>query len=103
MIGSLDAKIPSGPIETKWERHKFDSKLINHIDTGRPIELQVDELHLTAEILPTEVHPYPTSKAVQAAPPIYAFKPASRTGKPPVMPPPPLIKPDFSPPLTGYF
>ena len=29
MIGSLDSKVPSGPIETKWERHKFDSKLIN--------------------------------------------------------------------------
>ncbi len=29
MIGSLDSKVPSGPIETKWSRHKFDSKLIN--------------------------------------------------------------------------
>jgi succinate dehydrogenase / fumarate reductase flavoprotein subunit len=25
----LDSKIPSGPIEKKWEKHKFDSKLIN--------------------------------------------------------------------------
>src|SRR4249919_3374239 len=25
----LDSKIPSGPIEKKWERHKFESKLIN--------------------------------------------------------------------------
>lgn len=25
----LDAKIPSGPIETKWERHKFEMKLVN--------------------------------------------------------------------------
>jgi succinate dehydrogenase / fumarate reductase flavoprotein subunit len=25
----LDSKIPSGPIEQKWERHKFESKLIN--------------------------------------------------------------------------
>src|ERR1700710_131571 len=25
----LDAKIPSGPLEKKWEKHKFDSKLIN--------------------------------------------------------------------------
>src|SRR4051812_38825847 len=25
----LDANIPSGPIETKWERHKFDLKLVN--------------------------------------------------------------------------
>lgn len=29
MIGSLDSKIPSGPIESKWEKHKFESKLIN--------------------------------------------------------------------------
>ena len=26
---ALDSKIPSGPIEKKWEKHKFDSKLIN--------------------------------------------------------------------------
>src|SRR6201998_1988496 len=25
----LDSKIPSGPLEKKWEKHKFDSKLIN--------------------------------------------------------------------------
>ncbi len=25
----LDAKIPSGPLEKKWENHKFESKLIN--------------------------------------------------------------------------
>jgi succinate dehydrogenase / fumarate reductase flavoprotein subunit len=25
----LDSKIPSGPLEHKWERHKFESKLIN--------------------------------------------------------------------------
>ncbi|MDX2023329.1 MAG: fumarate reductase/succinate dehydrogenase flavoprotein subunit [Deltaproteobacteria bacterium] len=25
----LDSKIPSGPIETAWERHKFSSKLVN--------------------------------------------------------------------------
>jgi succinate dehydrogenase / fumarate reductase, flavoprotein subunit len=25
----LDARIPAGPIETKWERHKFNLKLIN--------------------------------------------------------------------------
>jgi succinate dehydrogenase / fumarate reductase, flavoprotein subunit len=29
MIGSLDSKIPSGPLEKKWEKHQFDSKLIN--------------------------------------------------------------------------
>lgn len=26
---ALDSKIPSGPLEKKWEKHQFDSKLIN--------------------------------------------------------------------------
>jgi succinate dehydrogenase / fumarate reductase flavoprotein subunit len=26
---TLDSKIPSGPIEEKWDRHRFDSKLVN--------------------------------------------------------------------------
>src|SRR5512133_1118371 len=25
----LDAKVPSGPLATAWERHKFDSKLVS--------------------------------------------------------------------------
>ncbi len=25
----LDAKIPGGPLETKWDRHRFDLKLVN--------------------------------------------------------------------------
>ena len=25
----LDAKVPGGPIESKWERHKFESKLVS--------------------------------------------------------------------------
>ncbi len=29
MIGTLDSKIPSGPLEKKWEKHQFESKLIN--------------------------------------------------------------------------
>ena len=29
MSTPLDSKIPSGPLEKKWESHKFDSKLIN--------------------------------------------------------------------------
>ncbi len=29
MIGRIDSKIPSGPLESKWENHKFESKLIN--------------------------------------------------------------------------
>ena len=29
MINELDAKIPGGPLEKKWEKHRFDSKLIN--------------------------------------------------------------------------
>ena len=26
---SLDAKVPSGPLADKWDRHRFDSKLVN--------------------------------------------------------------------------
>ena len=29
MTNGLDAKIPSGPLDKKWEKHRFDSKLIN--------------------------------------------------------------------------
>ena len=29
MIGSLNSNSPSGPLESKWEKHKFESKLIN--------------------------------------------------------------------------
>ena len=29
MIGRIDSKVPSGPLDGKWERHKFESKLIN--------------------------------------------------------------------------
>src|SRR6476619_5555454 len=29
MIGSLNANIPSGPLDQKWEKHKFESRLIN--------------------------------------------------------------------------
>jgi succinate dehydrogenase / fumarate reductase, flavoprotein subunit len=29
MIGNLDAGIPDGPIEQKWQQHKFDVKLVN--------------------------------------------------------------------------
>ena len=25
----LDAKIPAGPIEQKWDKHRFDMKLVN--------------------------------------------------------------------------
>ncbi|MCB0351324.1 MAG: fumarate reductase/succinate dehydrogenase flavoprotein subunit [Bdellovibrionales bacterium] len=28
-MAKLDAKIPTGPIEDKWDNHKFDSKLVN--------------------------------------------------------------------------
>ena len=26
---TLDAKIPSGPLAAKWDKHKFDLKLVN--------------------------------------------------------------------------
>jgi hypothetical protein len=68
---------------------EISADLINYIDTGRAIELQVDELQLTAEILPGELHPYPKSKAVQAEEPRWTFKPPRRMGKPPL---PPLPK-----------
>jgi len=29
MATTLDSKIPSGPLDQKWEKHKFESKLIN--------------------------------------------------------------------------
>src|SRR3954454_15289270 len=29
MIGNLDARIPEGPIENKWQQHKFDVALVN--------------------------------------------------------------------------
>src|SRR5438067_8084897 len=29
MTNGLDAKTPAGPLDKKWEKHKFDSKLIN--------------------------------------------------------------------------
>ena len=29
MIGSLDSKIPAGPLAEKWTQHKFDMKLVN--------------------------------------------------------------------------
>ena len=32
---SLDSKIPSGPIEQKWSKHKMDSKLINPANTRK--------------------------------------------------------------------
>src|SRR3984885_4273649 len=35
MIGSLDAKIPEGPIENKWEQHQFEVKLVNPANKRR--------------------------------------------------------------------
>ena len=26
---NLDSKIPSGPIQDKWDKHRFDMKLVN--------------------------------------------------------------------------
>src|SRR5687768_11587418 len=28
-MAKLDAKIPAGPVEEKWEKHKFEMKLVN--------------------------------------------------------------------------
>jgi succinate dehydrogenase / fumarate reductase, flavoprotein subunit len=35
MIGSLHAKVPEGPIEEKWDRHRFDVKLVNPANKRR--------------------------------------------------------------------
>jgi succinate dehydrogenase / fumarate reductase flavoprotein subunit len=35
MIGSLDARIPAGPIADKWDQHKFDVKLVNPANKRR--------------------------------------------------------------------
>ena len=32
---TLDAKIPDGPIEQKWEKHKFDMQLVNPANKRR--------------------------------------------------------------------
>ena len=29
MATTLDSKIPSGPLEKKWEKHRIESKLVN--------------------------------------------------------------------------
>ena len=35
LVGSFDAKIPEGPIEQKWDQHKFDVKLVNPANKRR--------------------------------------------------------------------
>jgi succinate dehydrogenase / fumarate reductase flavoprotein subunit len=35
MIGSFDGNIPAGPIEEKWDQHKFDVKLVNPANKRR--------------------------------------------------------------------
>src|SRR5258707_13184455 len=37
----LDSKVPSGPLEKKWEKHKFESKLINPANR-RKYEIIID-------------------------------------------------------------
>ena len=32
---TLDAKIPSGPLSQKWDKHKFDLKLVNPANKRR--------------------------------------------------------------------
>ena len=32
---TLDAKVPEGPIEQKWDNHKFDIKLVNPANKRR--------------------------------------------------------------------
>ena len=35
MIGSLDAGVPAGPIQDKWDQHRFDVKLVNPANKRR--------------------------------------------------------------------
>jgi succinate dehydrogenase / fumarate reductase, flavoprotein subunit len=35
LVGSFDARIPDGPIEQKWDQHKFDVKLVNPANKRR--------------------------------------------------------------------
>ena len=35
MTGALNARIPDGPLATKWERHRFDLKLVNPANKRR--------------------------------------------------------------------
>ena len=35
MDRGLDAKVPPGPIEEKWDRHRFDLKLVNPANRRR--------------------------------------------------------------------
>ncbi len=35
MIGSLESRVPAGPIAEKWTRHKFDMKLVNPANKRR--------------------------------------------------------------------
>ena len=32
---NLDAKVPGGPVGSKWERHRFDMKLVNPANKRR--------------------------------------------------------------------
>lgn len=80
---------------------EIDSKLINHIDPGRAIELRVEELGLTAEILPGEIFPYAKTKAVNRPVHIFQRSAGPRGPQPPVAPvivpePPPEPKPPLA-------
>ena len=32
---TLDAKVPAGPLADKWDRHRFESKLVNPANRRR--------------------------------------------------------------------
>jgi len=46
----LDAHIPSGPVAEKWDRHKFDLKLVNYLadefQKEQGVDLRKDKLAL---------------------------------------------------------
>ena len=48
----LDAKIPAGPIAQKWDRHKFEMKLVNPANK-RKMGLSMRRLHRSARVART--------------------------------------------------
>ena len=39
----LDSKVPAGPLESKWDRHRFDLKLVNHEQAVKRVEEMLKE------------------------------------------------------------
>ena len=42
-VGVLDAKLPSGPIEDRWDNHKFSMRLVNPNNKRRFEVIVIDD------------------------------------------------------------